>query len=80
MSERFPAVTYRDILKVAKKLGWYFCRQAKGDHEIWRCDENNRYTTIPNHGKKILKRKTTKAILDDLQISAKEFIKLKKGK
>ena len=35
MSNRFPAVNYKDITKIAKKLGFYFCRQAKGSHEIF---------------------------------------------
>lgn len=74
---KFPAATYRDIIKIAKKLGFYFCRQAKGSHEIWRRDSDGKRTTIPNHGNKVLKRKTIKSILDDMQITADEFIKLK---
>lgn len=80
MSLKFPAANYRDIIKIAKKLGFYFYRQAKGSHEIWRRDNNGRQTTIPNHGSKIIKRRTIKAILEDFQISTEEFIKLKKGK
>lgn len=76
---RFPAATYRDATKVAKKLGFYFCRQAKGSHEIWRRDSDGRRTTIPNHGSKILKRKTLKAILDDFQITPEKFIGFKRG-
>ena len=79
MGQKFPQANYRDIVKVAKKLGFCFYRQAKGSHEIWR-KTNGRYTTIPNHGSKSLKRKTLKGILEDLQITPKEFIKLKKGK
>ncbi|MEK7078011.1 MAG: type II toxin-antitoxin system HicA family toxin [Patescibacteria group bacterium] len=77
---KFPAATYRDIIKVAKKIGFYFCRQAKGSHEIWRRDSDGKRTTIPNHGGKVLKRKTLKAILDDMQITAEEFIKFKNKK
>ncbi|MCK5510970.1 type II toxin-antitoxin system HicA family toxin [Candidatus Parcubacteria bacterium] len=77
MSNRFPAVNYKDVIKIAKKLDFYFCRQAKGSHEIWRRDEDGRHTTIPNHGKKSIKRRTLKAILKDLQISLKEFVILR---
>ncbi len=80
MGLKFPAVNYRDIAKIAKKLGFYFYRQAKGSHEIWRRDKDGRQTTIPNHGSKIIKRRTLKAIFEDFQISAEEFIKFKKGK
>ena len=79
MGEKFPQANYRDITKVAKKLGFCFYRQAKGSHEIWQ-KPNSRYTTIPRHGSKSIKRKTFKGILEDLQITSKEFIKLRKGK
>ena len=79
MGQKFPQANYRDVIKVAKKLEFCFYRQAKGSHEIWR-RINGRYTTIPNHGSKSLKRKTLKGILEDFQITYKEFIQLKKGK
>ena len=59
MGERFPAVTSRDVVKVARKLGFYLYRRAKGSHEIWRREKDHRYTTTPNHGSKILKRKNS---------------------
>ena len=77
MSDRFPAANYKDIIKVAKKCGFCFCRQAKGSHEIWRRDSDGRQTTIPKHSKKVVKRRTLKAILEDLQISSKKFMRLK---
>ena len=80
MGLKFPASNYRDVARIAKKLGFYFYRQAKGSHEIWRRDEDGRQTTIPNHGSKIIKRRTLKSILEDFQISAEQFIKFKKDK
>jgi predicted RNA binding protein YcfA (HicA-like mRNA interferase family) len=77
MSKRFPVANYRQVTKVAKKLGFYFCRQAKGSHEIWRRDSDGRQTTIPNHGSKPLKRKTLKSILKDFRITSEEFSQLK---
>ena len=68
---------YYQIVRVAKKLGFYFCRQAKGSHEIWRRDSDGRQTTIPNHGSKPLKRKTLKSILKDFGITPEEFLRLK---
>lgn len=67
------------MAKVSKKLGFYFYRQAKGSHEIWR-RADGRYATIPRHGSKSIKRKTLKGILEDFQITPKEFIILRKGK
>lgn len=80
MTPHFPNATYRDITQVAKKLGFYFARQAKGSHEIWRRDSDGRQTTIPNHSGKSFKRKTLKSILEDLEISPDEFLKIRSGK
>jgi len=77
MGNRFPVANYRQVARVAKKLGFYFCRQAKGSHEIWRRDSDGRQTTIPNHGSKSLKRKTLKSILKDLGITPEEFFKIR---
>jgi len=74
---KFPVANYREVSRVASKLGFYLCRRTKGSHEIWRRDSDSRQTTIPNHGSRSIKLKTLKSILDDLQISAEEFTKLK---
>jgi len=80
MGERFPIANYRQVVKIAKKLGFYFCRQAKGSHEIWRRDSDGQQTTISNHGSKSFKRKTLKAILKDFRITPKKFLELLKNK
>ncbi len=79
MGDKFPQADYRDIVKAAKKLGFSFYRQGKGSHEIWR-RADGRYTTIPRHSSKSIKRKTLKGIFEDFQITAKEFIQLRQGK
>jgi len=79
MSSQFPPASYNDIAKIAKKLGFSLYRQGKGSHEVWRRGDG-RYTTLPNHGSKNIKRKTLKNILNDLQITPKDFVKLRKGK
>lgn len=76
MGRKFPNANYRQVVKVAKKLGFYFCRQAKGSHEIWRRDSDGQQTTISNHGSKPLKRKTLKAIFKDFGITPQEFMRL----
>ena len=63
----FSIASYRAIARVAKKLGFALCRQAKGSHEIWRREHDGRQTTIPNHGSKDLKRKTIKTIIIDFE-------------
>jgi len=75
MNKKFPVANYRQVIKVARKLGFYFCRHAKGSHEIWRRDRDGRQTTIPNHGSRPIKRKTLKAIFQDFGIKPAEFLK-----
>lgn len=77
---RFPAVKYRDVIRVAKKLGFSFYRMGKGNHEIWGRETDARTAVIPCHPGKVIKRKTLKSILESFQISAKDFMRLKKGK
>ena len=77
MGKKFPVADYHQVIKVAKKVGFCFCRRAKGSHEIWRRDSDGRQTTIPNHGSKPLKRRTLKSILKDFNITSEEFSKLK---
>ena len=78
MSKEFPALNYRQITKVAKHLGFYLARTAKGSHEIWRRDIDGRHTTIPNHGGKDISRPTLKAIFEDLGVSLKDLNKIMK--
>ena len=78
MSKKLPAVTDRDVIKVAKKLGFTFYRQAKGSHEVWRRVSDGRHTVIPRHAGKIIKRKTLKSIIEDLGITVEEFNELRR--
>ncbi|RJS73288.1 type II toxin-antitoxin system HicA family toxin [Methanophagales archaeon] len=77
MNKKLPAVTDREVIKVAKKLGFTFYRQAKGSHEVWRRVSDGRHTVIPRHAGKIIKRKTLKSIIDDFGITVEEFNELR---
>jgi predicted RNA binding protein YcfA (HicA-like mRNA interferase family) len=46
---RLSGYSYRQIIKILKRLGFVFSRQAAVSHEIWHNPETGRYTTIPNH-------------------------------
>jgi len=76
---RFPVAKYHDVIRIAKKLGFSFYRMAKGDHEVWGRPSDGRIAIIP-HSSGDIKRKTLKSILESFQISAEEFLRLKKGK
>lgn len=76
---RFPVAKYRDVVRVAKKLGFSFYRTAKGDHEVWGRPSDGRIVIIP-HQLGDLKRKTLKSILESFQVPPEEFLRLKEGK
>ena len=67
---------YREIIRILKRFGFDFYRQAAGSHEIWYNPITNRYTTIPNHSGD-MPEGTLKAILKQAAIDVDEFIKLR---
>ena len=73
---RLSGFRYRDIIKILKKFGFEFHRQAAGSHEIWFNPGTNRFTTIPNHAGN-MPEGTLRAILKQADIDAEEFLKLK---
>lgn len=73
---RFPAYTYRKIIKKLKKLGFVFDRQAKGSHELWYNPQTHRRVLVAHHRGKVLKRKTLKSIIVETGLSVKEFTNL----
>jgi len=67
---------YRMIIKILKKFGFEFYRQAAGSHEIWFNPITNRFTTIPNHIGD-MPEGTLRAILKQADIDVDEFIAMK---
>lgn len=74
---RLPAVTARQFVAVAGKLGFVFDRQ-KGSHAVYVRTLEGRCTTIvvPVHKGRTLKRGTLHGLIDDMGLSPKEFIDL----
>ena len=73
---RLSGFRYRDIIKILKRFGFEFYRQAAGSHEIWHNPETKRYTTIPNHTGD-MPEGTLRAILKQSEIDVNEFVKMK---
>ena len=70
---RLAEFRYREIVKILKKFGFEFLRQAAGSHEIWYNPTTNLYTTIPNHPGD-MPEGTLRAILKQAGIEADEFL------
>jgi predicted RNA binding protein YcfA (HicA-like mRNA interferase family) len=77
MSPKLPVATDREIIKVARKLGFEFYRQAKGSHEIWVRHSDGSRIIVPRHAGKTIKKDIMRRILDGLGISPEEFYQLK---
>lgn len=75
MSPRLPVLTSRDVIKVAKKLGFQFDRQS-GSHAVYIHPEKKLRVVIPIHPGKDIKPKTLKGIIDDMGVTIDEFKEL----
>jgi predicted RNA binding protein YcfA (HicA-like mRNA interferase family) len=74
---RLAGYKYREIIKILKKFGFEFLRQAAGSHEIWFNPKTKRYTTIPNHPGD-MPEGTLRAILKQANIDVISFLNKKK--
>jgi predicted RNA binding protein YcfA (HicA-like mRNA interferase family) len=75
MSPLLPQVKARDVVRVAKKLGFEFDRQS-GSHAIYLRNSDKRRIVIPVHPAKDIKPKTLYGIIKDMGIEPEEFKKL----
>ena len=66
--------SYRDVVKVLKRLEFAQCRRAKGSHQIWKHDYEDRFTTVPFRQGKDIPEGTLRHILDQAGISKEEFL------
>jgi predicted RNA binding protein YcfA (HicA-like mRNA interferase family) len=72
---RLAGYKYREIIRVLKKFGFEFYRQAVGSHEIWYNPLTRRFTTIPNHSGD-MPEGTLKEILKQAGIEVDDFIRI----
>ena len=75
MSPKLPAVTSKDVARVARRLGFEFRRQ-RGSHATYVRPSDAARVVIPMHPGLDLKRRTLHGIISDLKITAEEFVKL----
>jgi len=74
---KLPNLTAREVIKVAKKLGYYKDRQ-KGSHATFRHHQTGRSVTIPVHKGKTLDKGLLHGIIEELELTNEEFLKLLK--
>jgi predicted RNA binding protein YcfA (HicA-like mRNA interferase family) len=71
VTPKLPTATAKDLVRVAERLGFVLRRQ-RGSHAIYVRDSDRARVVIPMH-KGELKRKTLRAIIQDLKITVEEF-------
>ena len=71
MTPKLPAATAKDLVRIAEGLGFMFRRQ-RGSHAIYVRQSDRARVVIPMHTGEV-KRKTLRAIIQDLKISVEEF-------
>ena len=75
---RLPRVTAARIIRVLERQGFELARES-GSHKIYQHPDGRR-TTVPYHAGKIVRPKTLKSILADVQLSVAEFANLLRKK
>jgi predicted RNA binding protein YcfA (HicA-like mRNA interferase family) len=70
-----PTVKARDVVRVAKKLGFEFDRQS-GSHAVYYRKSDKRRIVVPVHPAKDIKPKTLFSIIKDMGIEPGDFKKL----
>ena len=74
MTERLPAITSRELIRVLEKSGWRLHR-TKGSHHHLVHPDKAIIITVPVHGRD-LKRGLVAGILKDAGISHEELLRL----
>jgi len=75
LSPRLPVIKARQLIQVAKKLGFKLDRQS-GSHAIYYRRSDKRRIVIPIHAGKDIKLKTLFGIIKDLNLDVDGFKKL----
>lgn len=76
MSNRFPAVTAKQVLRVPQRIGFVFYRTGKGSHEFYLRAADRRIVMISRHPGEMIRRKTLRNIIDAAGITIEEFRRL----
>ena len=69
-------LSYRDLTRRLRKLGFRFYRQGKGSHELWVRDSDGHVVPVPHHRGKNIRKGTVGAIIREVGMSIVEFMDL----
>ncbi|MDO8638273.1 MAG: type II toxin-antitoxin system HicA family toxin [Candidatus Daviesbacteria bacterium] len=69
----YKSLSYREVIKKARKAGFVFRRSTGGAHEIWWNEEKKKTCVIPHHHE--IKAGTLKSIVNQMGLKPTEFEK-----
>jgi predicted RNA binding protein YcfA (HicA-like mRNA interferase family) len=69
-------LTYRDVTRRLRQLGFRFYRHGKGSHELWVRDSDGRVVPVPHHSGKTIRKGTVRAIIREVGVTVREFMDL----
>lgn len=72
---KLPVLSGKKLLKILRKNGHRILRQ-KGSHVFVENPEGNLGTVVPIHGNEDLGKGLLKSILDDLELTVEDFLKM----
>ena len=64
-------LSYRDVIKKLRRLGFVFRRSTGGSHEIWWNEKTRKTCVVPHH--KEIKTGTLRSILKQANIDHDKF-------
>lgn len=75
MSPLLPQVKAKDLIRIAKQLGFELDRQ-KGSHAVFYRPSDKARVVIPVHASCDIKPRTLHGIIDDMRITPEKFKEL----
>jgi len=69
-------LSYREVTRRLRKLGFRFYRQGRGSHELWVRDADGRVIPVPRYKGKKIRKGTVSAIIREVGVSVEDFMKL----
>jgi predicted RNA binding protein YcfA (HicA-like mRNA interferase family) len=69
-------LSYQELTRRLRELGFRFYRHGKGSHELWVRDADGRVVPVPHHRGKNIRKGTVGAIIREVGVSVDEFMQI----
>jgi len=69
-------LSYQEVVRRLRQLGFRFYRSGKGSHELWVRDRDGRVVPVPHHESKPVRKGTVRAIIRETGQTVDEFMEL----